>query len=159
MYVLMTSNRLVTAIHPNRKDCEVNVFTEKFKMKKELDSILYVFVLWLIQYKLCEGFDEICWFMLCFYQGFFVYRLFGFLENYVPASLKPFPYVNLWSSSNILLWVNIGREMGFNSNQLILTAAVALLLYLSFMKTSMEQSMNASENVCTYFDVTLVGFE
>jgi hypothetical protein len=77
----------------------------------------------------------------------------------VPASIKPFPYINLWSSSNIILWVNIGREMGMNSNQLILTAAVALLLYLSFMKTSMEQSMSASEDVSTYFDVTLVGYE
>ena len=77
----------------------------------------------------------------------------------MPASIKPFPYINLWSSSNIILWVNIGREMGINSNQLILTAAVALLLYLSFMKTSMEQSMSASEDVSTYFDVTLVGYE
>lgn len=77
----------------------------------------------------------------------------------MPASIKPFPYINLWSSSNIILWVNIGREMGMNSNQLILTAAVALLLYLSFMKTSMEQSMSASEDVSTYFDVTLVGYE
>lgn len=57
------------------------------------------------------------------------------------------------------MWINIGRELGFDTNPLVATAVVALYLYLQFMKTSMEQSMNASEDVSTYFDVTLVGYE
>ena len=64
--------------------------------------------------------------------------MFGFLETYVPNSIKPFPYVNLWSSSNVLLWINIGRELGFETNPLVFTAVVALYLYVQFMKASME---------------------
>jgi len=137
---------------PYKRDCEVNIFTEKYKIKKGFDSVLYCFCLWLLQYRLCDGFNEGCWVTCYIYQGFIIYRMFGFLENFVPASIKPFPYINLWSSANILLWINIGRELGFETNSLIFTAAVALYLYLQFMKTSMEQSMNASQDVTTYFD-------
>lgn len=63
--------------------------------------------------------------MVYVYQGFFVFRSYCFFENYIPQSIKPFPYVNLWSSSNVVLWINIGRELEFDSNSLLVTAFVA----------------------------------
>ncbi len=78
----------------------------------------------------------------------------------MPPSIRPFPYINLWSSSNIFMWISLGKELGFNLNPLILTASVAIYLYLQFVKTSIEQSMNASnENIVTYFDATMTGYE
>ena len=138
LLVLFVANRLVVLLDPKRRDCEINIFTEKFKLKKGVDSVAYCFICWVSQYNLCIGFNEPCWYTVYFYQGFLIYRGFGFLEQYVPASIKPFPYVNLWSSSNIVLWVNIGRELGLQTNPLLFTAIVALYLYLQFMKTSME---------------------
>jgi len=38
--------------------------------------------------------------------------------------------MNLWSSSNILMWINIGRELGFETISLVVTAVIALYLYL-----------------------------
>jgi hypothetical protein len=67
----------------------------------------------IIQFKLNQGFKEGVWIMSYYYLGFLLYRAFGYIENYLPQSIKPFPYVNLWSSSNIVLWINIGREFGY----------------------------------------------
>jgi len=132
--LLFICNRLLGLALPNKRDCEINIFTEKYKMKKGYESVTYGLVILLIQNKLSQGFNEPCWYLSYFYQGFVVYRTFGWLENFVPASLKPFPYVNLWSSSNIVLWVNIGRELGLNTNPMIFTALTALYLYIQFMK-------------------------
>lgn len=45
---LIVMNRSLSLIAPRRRDCEINIFTEKFKLKKGLDSVLYCLALWLI---------------------------------------------------------------------------------------------------------------
>lgn len=62
MLAQMVSNRLLIFLIPSKRDCEVNIFTEKFKMKKQLDSVLYCVLLWFIQRSLCVGFNEACWY-------------------------------------------------------------------------------------------------
>ena len=50
--VLFICNRLLGLALPNKRDCEINIFTEKYKMKKGYESVTYGLVILLIQNKL-----------------------------------------------------------------------------------------------------------
>jgi len=82
-----------------------------------------------------------------------IFRIHCFFEQFIPGSLKPFPYFNLASSSNIVLWLVIGKELGgIDLLPQVFSAGFAIYLYTSMMKKSLELSINSPEELTTYFD-------
>ena len=161
------ANRHVATYLFGRSEVAIDFFTEKFKIKKGFDGALYCFGVWLMQYFLSRGFAQPCWIVFMAYTGFLVYRVFGWLETFVPVILRPFPYVNLQSSANVFLWVSLGLELGFDSNLLASTSIIALYLYWKFVITSIDQSLSATHDTApstaasirTYFDTQLTAFD
>jgi hypothetical protein len=93
------------------------------------------------------------------YEGCLIFRIYCFLEKFIPGSLKPFPYFNLASSSNVVLWLVIGNELGgLDLLPQVFAAGFAIYLYTSMMKKSLELSINSPEELTTYFDQTLHGY-
>lgn len=95
LLVLTFANRHLARHVSQTNDVAINIFNERFKIKKGLDSVVYCFWMWTLQYGISKGFADPCWIVFMAYSGFLVYRVYGWLETFVPVILRPFPYVNL----------------------------------------------------------------
>lgn len=131
----------------------IDFTSECYKIKKTFGSALFCAIVFWIQYKVSQGLDKIFWFSFILYEGCLIFRVYCFLEKYIPGSLKPFPYFNLASSSNVVLWLVIGNELGgLDLLPQVFAAAFAIYLYTSMMKKSLDLSINSPEELTTYFD-------
>ena len=110
--IQITCNRALSYFVSDPYNYKIDFFNECYRIRKTFGAAFYCGVVCLIQYKFSEGFDQIYWFTFYLYEGCLIYRIYGCVENYIPNSLKPFPYFNIASSSNIVLWLIIGNEIG-----------------------------------------------
>lgn len=159
VFIQVTCNSVLTYIVPDPHNYVIDFTSESFRIKKTFGSALYCAVVFFIQYKVSQGLEKIFWFSFILYEGCLIFRIYCFLEKFIPGSLKPFPYFNLVSSSNIVLLLIIGKELGgLYLLPQVFAAMFAIYLYISMMKRSLELSINSPEELSTYFDQTLHGY-
>lgn len=76
---------MVKFINPQlQKEYDINIFSERFRPRKSFGALIYVASLCTIQYYLSLGFSAECWFMFYIYGGYSIFRLFCFLEQFLP---------------------------------------------------------------------------
>jgi hypothetical protein len=85
MLAFMTFKTIVKYISPQlQKEYDVNIFTERFRPRKSVGAIIYVVSLCTLQYYLSLGFNAESWFIFYIYEGYCMFRIFCFLEQFVP---------------------------------------------------------------------------
>lgn len=112
VFIQTTCNSVLSLIVSDPFNYKIDFFSECYRIKKTLGAALYCGVVCLIQYKVSQSFNKVFWFSFYLYEGCLIFRIYSCLEKYIPGSLKPFPYFNMASSSNVVLWLIIGNEIG-----------------------------------------------
>jgi len=112
VFIQVTCNSLLSLIVSDPYNYRIDFYSECFRIKKTFGAALYCAIVCLIQYKVSQSFNEVFWFSFYLYEGCLIFRVYSCLEKYIPGSLKPFPYFNIASSSNVVLWLILGNEIG-----------------------------------------------
>jgi hypothetical protein len=112
MLVHFTSTLLVRKINPSlTNDFEINILTERHRLKYSLSSILYLGFVCTALYTLSLGFSNWGWIYFYIYASILAFRMLTFLQASVPVNMKPFPYLNKNSSALMVFCTLWGLEM------------------------------------------------
>jgi hypothetical protein len=112
VFIQFACNTLLTYFVGDPYNYRIDLQSEFYRIKKTFGAAFYCAIVCLIQYKVSQGFSKFFWFPFYLYEGCLIFRVYSFLEKYIPGSLKPFPYFNIASSSNVVLWLVIAKEIG-----------------------------------------------